>query len=168
MEKYRSCFGGNLGSSSRNTSLYSSRMGNYSMHCSLSESMFWMFATKNLHPFLMHFFACKAVICLTKTFFGMPWTFTWLPRLLVHKIVLCKQSSMTWFCSNNSMPISTLYNPNGRMSRFTFVRKPFKFTPKSLKIYKTFRFVPMSNWNNQGFSCFSFPSLHISTISGAT
>ena len=133
-----------------------------------SKSMSWMFTANNLQPFLTHFFACKEDICLTQTFFGMPWNFTWLPRISVHKIDLCKQSSMTWCCSNQSMPISTSYDPKGRMFRFTFVRKPFRFTSHFLTIYETFCFVPMANWTNQCFSCFILLSLHSPTILGET
>ena len=145
MENYRSRFGGNPGISSGNTSLNSTRNGNSSMSCSLWSSMSPMFTAKKLQPFLTHFFDCKADIFLTETFFGMPWTFTWFPWLSVHKIDLCKQSSMTWFCSSNSMLISTSYDPKGRMSRFTFIRKPFSFTSDSLTISESFHFLPMAN-----------------------
>ena len=72
MEKSRSHFGGNPGISLRNTSLNFSRMGKSSMRCSLSDSMSWMFTEKNFQPFLTHLFACKADICHTETFFGIP------------------------------------------------------------------------------------------------
>ena len=72
MEKSRFHFGGNPGISSGNTSLNSIRTGNSSMHYSLLDSMCWIFTTNNLHPFLMHFFACEEDICLIETFFGTP------------------------------------------------------------------------------------------------
>ena len=166
MENYRSCFEGNPRISLGNTSLNSSRTGKSYMHCSLSDSMSQMFTAKNLQPFLMHFFACKDDICLIETFFGMPWIFIWFPWLSVHEIDLCKQLSMKWCCFNQSMPISISYDPKGRMFRFTFVGKPFRFTSHSLTIFDTFCFVPVANCTGQVLSCFSFPSLHISTILG--
>ena len=168
MENSRSRFGGNLGISSGNTSLISSRMRKYSMHCSLSDSTSRMFIANNLQPFLTHFFTYQADICLTKNFFGMPWTFTWFPRLSIHKIDLCKQLSMTWCCSNQSMPISTSYDPKGRMFRFTFIGKPFRFTSHSLIIFESFYFIHVAKWTGLGLSCLAFPSLHSSTILGKT
>ena len=164
MENSRSHFKGNHGIFLGNTSLNYSRMGNSSMCCSLSDSTSWMFTANNLQPFLTHFFACKEKICLTETFFGMPWTFTWFPWLLVHKIDLCKQSSMTWCSSNQSMSIIISYDPQGRMFRFTFVGKPFRFTSQSSTNSETFYFVPVANCTSQGLSCFTLPSLHTSTI----
>ena len=168
MKKSRSCFGGNPGISSGNTSLNFSRTGKYYMRCSLSDSSSQNVTVNNLQPFLAHFFICKAEICLTETFIGMPWTFTWFPWLSVQKIYLCRQLSMTWCCSNQSMPIRISYDPKGRMFRFTLVRKPFRFTSHSLTISETFYFVPVANCTSQGLSCFTFPNLHKSTILGAT
>ena len=116
----------------------------------------------------MHFFACKVDICLAKTFFWIPWTFTWFPWLSVHNIDLFNQSSMPCYCSIQSMPISKLYDPKGMMFRFSFIGNPFKFTSHSLTISKTFHFTPVATWTIQGLSCFSFPSLHSSTILGET
>ena len=161
MENSRSCFEGNSRISSQNTSLNFTRMGNSSMwHCSLSTSMSQIFTANNLQPFIMLFFACKVDICLTKNFFGTPWVLTQLPWLSVHKIYLCKQSSMTWCCSNQSMSISISYDPKGRMFRFTFVGKPFRFTSQYLTISKMFHFIPMANCTSQGLSCFCLPILH--------
>ena len=146
--------------SSGNTSLNSTRIENFSMRCSLSASMSHIFIANNLQPFLMHFFACKADTCLTKTFFGMHWIFTWFPWLSVHNIDLCNQLSMSWCCSNQSMPISIPYDHKGKIFKFTLVVKPFKFTSQYLTISETYHFVPMANCTGQVLSCFSFPSLH--------
>ena len=72
MENSRSHFKGNPGISLGNTFLNSTRTGKSSMCCSLSVFMYQIFTANNLQPFLMHFFACKEDIFLTKTFFGMP------------------------------------------------------------------------------------------------
>ena len=168
MENSKSCFRGNPGISLGNISLNSSRTGKYYMHCSLSYSMSQMFTTNNLQPFLMHFFACRADICLTETFFGIPWTFTWFPRLSIHKIDLCTQSSMIWFYFSQSMPISTSYNPKGTMLMFDFIEKPFSFTSQYLTIFETLCFVLVANFTSQGLSCFTFPSFHTSIILGDT
>ena len=44
--------------------------------------------------------------------------FTLFPLLSVHKIDLCKQSSMTWFYSNQSILMSTSYDPKDKMFIF--------------------------------------------------
>ena len=72
MENSRSHFGGNPGISLGNMSLNYTRTQNSLMCCSLSSSMPWMFTTNSFHPFLLHFFSCKADIILTETFLGMP------------------------------------------------------------------------------------------------
>ena len=65
VENSRSCFRGNIGISSRITSLNSSRMVKSSIRCSLSDSMSQIFTANNLQPFLTDFFSCKEDIFLT-------------------------------------------------------------------------------------------------------
>ena len=127
-----------------------------------------MFTANNLYPFLTHFFICKIDICLTKTFFGIHFTFIGFPRLPIHKIDLCKQSSMTWCCSNQSMSISTSYDPKGKIFKYILAGKSFKFTSQFLTISKIFLFIPVDNCTLHGFSLFNFSSLHVSTILGDT
>ena len=148
----------------KETFVKSMRARRSSMCCSLSTSMSWMFNTKSFHPFIMHFFACKADIFLIENFLYMPWIFTWFPWLSVQNIDLCKQSSMTWCCSNQSMAISTSYDPKGKMFKFILARKKSKFTSQSLTISETFHFLPVANCTSYGFACLTFSSLHVSTI----
>ena len=160
MEKSRSCSIVNPGISSGSTSLNSTRTGKSSMCCSLLASMSHIFTTNSLYPFLMYFFSYEVDIFIIETFFGMPWIFTWFPWLYVHKIDLCKQSTMTWCFPNQSMPISISYDPKGRMFRFTLVGETFRITSQSLTICETFHFIPVANCTIQGLSWFSLPSLH--------
>ena len=72
MQKSKSPFGGNPGIFSQNTYVKSTKTINSSMSLSLLASTSWMVTANNLQPFLMHLFACKEYICLTKTFLGIP------------------------------------------------------------------------------------------------
>ena len=83
-------------------------------------------------------------------------------------IDLFKQSSMTWCCSNDSMPIITSYNPKGKMFRSKLVGKLFMCISQYFTSSETFLSVPVGSCTNHGFSCFNFLSLHVKKTLGET